>query len=207
MASDSRANGLRQQQKRETKNRVLEAARRLFGTLGFEATTIRQIAQEAEVSTGTVMAHYNSKIALLLAIVEEVNERQLAMVKESLPSTGQVCERILHMFRVYAVFDLEHPTLAAAVFGFSWQWDMDTEKTVRQHFVAGDNMLVSIMQQGVENNEIDRNADLMLAVKMIFALYTRCLREAIFDQQPPSKMIERFKPQLDLVCKGMRPEA
>ncbi|MFG3255426.1 TetR/AcrR family transcriptional regulator [Streptomyces sp. NPDC048172] len=56
--------------KREaTRDRVLLAAERLFRDQGFGATTVRQIAAEAEVSTGTVMSA-GDKDALLVAIFD-----------------------------------------------------------------------------------------------------------------------------------------
>lgn len=195
--------GVRQTQKRETRGRVLAAARQLFAKQGFERTTIRQIAQAAGVSSGSVMAHYKSKMALLLAIMQNVNQRQLALLRETLPKNGHVCEQIMHMFRIYAAFDLEQPSLAAAVAGHSWQWDEDTEMLVRQHFEAGDGLLHELLQVGVSRGEIDPAIDLVLAVKMTFALYTRALRQAIFDQKSASEMMDRFERQIDLFYRGL----
>lgn len=59
----------RSEQQAATRQKVLAAADRLFRAQGFKATTIRQIAAEADVSTGTVMAA-GDKDALLVAIFE-----------------------------------------------------------------------------------------------------------------------------------------
>jgi AcrR family transcriptional regulator len=56
--------------KREaTRLKVLASAERLFREQGFGATTIRQIATDAQVSTGTVMS-VGDKDALLIAIFD-----------------------------------------------------------------------------------------------------------------------------------------
>jgi AcrR family transcriptional regulator len=56
--------------KREaTQQKVLASAEQLFRQHGFSATTIRQIAADADVSIGTVMA-VGDKDALLIAIVD-----------------------------------------------------------------------------------------------------------------------------------------
>ncbi|MEV0321159.1 TetR/AcrR family transcriptional regulator [Streptomyces sp. NPDC050658] len=56
--------------KREaTRQKVLAAAERLFREQGFGATTVRQIAADAQVSTGTVMS-VGDKDALLVAIFD-----------------------------------------------------------------------------------------------------------------------------------------
>jgi AcrR family transcriptional regulator len=53
------------------RQRILAAARRLFGDRGYEATTLRAVASSAGTSTGNVYFHIGGKEALLLAVVEE----------------------------------------------------------------------------------------------------------------------------------------
>ncbi|WP_067685972.1 TetR/AcrR family transcriptional regulator [Nocardia jejuensis] len=59
----------RSEQQAATRQKVLAAAERLFRAQGFKATTIRQIAAEATVSTGTVMA-VGEKDALLVSLFD-----------------------------------------------------------------------------------------------------------------------------------------
>ena len=53
-----------------TAQRILDAARAEFGEHGFEATTIRRIAREANVDPSLVMQHYGSKAALFAVAVQ-----------------------------------------------------------------------------------------------------------------------------------------
>jgi TetR/AcrR family transcriptional regulator, biofilm operon repressor len=57
------------QQKRsiEKKNRIIEAARRLFIKNGYFGTNTAEIAQEAGISTGSVYAYFEDKKDILLA--------------------------------------------------------------------------------------------------------------------------------------------
>ncbi|RAG82630.1 TetR/AcrR family transcriptional regulator [Streptacidiphilus pinicola] len=59
----------RAERREGTRRKVLASAERLFREQGFGATTVRQIAADAEVSTGTVMA-VGDKDALLVAIFD-----------------------------------------------------------------------------------------------------------------------------------------
>jgi AcrR family transcriptional regulator len=45
---------VRKSQKEATRQRVLDAARDLFETQGYEETTVREIARRAEVAVGSV---------------------------------------------------------------------------------------------------------------------------------------------------------
>jgi AcrR family transcriptional regulator len=60
----------RQIQARETRDRVLAVARRLFVEHGYAGTSIARIAQEAGVSTPTVFAGFRSKVNLLKEAVD-----------------------------------------------------------------------------------------------------------------------------------------
>ena len=60
----------RQQQARETRDRVLAVARRLFVTHGYAGTSVAMIAAEAGVSAPTVFAGFKSKVNLLKEAVD-----------------------------------------------------------------------------------------------------------------------------------------
>lgn len=54
--------------------RILAAAMELFGTQGFEATSIRQIAERCDLTDAAVLYHFGSKRRILAAIWNEVFE-------------------------------------------------------------------------------------------------------------------------------------
>ncbi|WP_024803381.1 TetR/AcrR family transcriptional regulator [Nocardia sp. BMG51109] len=60
----------RQAQARHTRAEIAEAARRLFVTQGWAATTVRDVARAAGVSVPTVYAAYTNKPGLVWALVE-----------------------------------------------------------------------------------------------------------------------------------------
>ena len=55
----------REASKKETRQLILRAARRLFAQKGMEECTIRDIARKAGVSPASVVVHFKSKTALL----------------------------------------------------------------------------------------------------------------------------------------------
>ncbi|WP_166983006.1 TetR/AcrR family transcriptional regulator [Paramicrobacterium fandaimingii] len=72
----------RAEQRATTRRHVISIADRLFRQQGFAATSIRQIALEARVSTGTVMS-VGDKSALLAAVFEaSIAQRQNAQVSQ-----------------------------------------------------------------------------------------------------------------------------
>jgi len=63
----------REQQKQERRNQLIDAALALFAERGVDATTIRDIAERAGVAQGLVYHYFESKDALLWAIIERDN--------------------------------------------------------------------------------------------------------------------------------------
>ena len=52
----------------QTRDRILEAARRLFASQGFDGTTTRELAQKAGVAEGTLFRHFSNKKAILVEV-------------------------------------------------------------------------------------------------------------------------------------------
>ncbi|HEY8546969.1 MAG TPA: helix-turn-helix domain-containing protein [Acidimicrobiales bacterium] len=62
----------------ETRERLVDAAARVFQLKGYEGATVSLIAQEAGVTSGAIYAHYPNKAALLVDALRVNRERVLA---------------------------------------------------------------------------------------------------------------------------------
>lgn len=60
----------REQQAEDTRQTIIQTARRLFAQRGYQATTIQAIAQEAGVAVPTLYVAFGSKAAILSALVK-----------------------------------------------------------------------------------------------------------------------------------------
>lgn len=52
----------------QTRDRIINAARRLFASKGFDGTTTRDLAQAAKVAEGTLFRHFANKKAILVEV-------------------------------------------------------------------------------------------------------------------------------------------
>ncbi len=59
------------QSETETRQRILQAAQRLFARSGYDATTTRDLAQAAGVAEGTLFRHFANKKAILIEVATE----------------------------------------------------------------------------------------------------------------------------------------
>ena len=86
--------GRRERRKLEVRTRVYAAAQTLFSKQGFEATTVDEIAEMADVAPATFFNHFQSKQAILALMTGEVVEHLHAMITKSLVGHGSSLERI-----------------------------------------------------------------------------------------------------------------
>src|ERR687898_3577817 len=77
---------------RSTRGRILEAALRLFADKGYEATTMRDVAREAEVSLGLAYRYFSSKEEFALALYMRLAEESEEWARDGLAG-GTVAER------------------------------------------------------------------------------------------------------------------
>jgi TetR/AcrR family fatty acid metabolism transcriptional regulator len=58
------------------REQILRAATRVFAEKGFSRATTREVAREAGISEGTIYNYFEDKDALLMAIMDELNETE-----------------------------------------------------------------------------------------------------------------------------------
>ena len=61
--------GRNERRKARTRSALLAAGQRLFGEQGFDATTVAEIAEDADVAVGSFYNHFDSKEDLLAALL------------------------------------------------------------------------------------------------------------------------------------------
>ena len=95
-----------------TRQRILDAAFRLFATNGYEGTTMRDIAAAAECSLGLTYRYFASKEDLALELYRWLAE-QLEQQVGLLPA-GSIAERFHHLMRaLLALMEPHRLTLVA----------------------------------------------------------------------------------------------
>ena len=82
--SSTRRPGRRELNKADKQRRIHRAARELFFSRGYSSVTTQEVAERAEVSTGTLFRYARSKGELLCMVANE----DLRMMVESLPDTA-----------------------------------------------------------------------------------------------------------------------
>lgn len=153
----------RAERRANTHARVLAAAEQLFRATGFDATTIRDIAALAQVSTGTVMT-VGDKDSLLVAVYDEWissvhRERQSDVIDNAGPlATGATPQAILNLFTPFVEHFARDPALSRAYAAIivSGRADSQIFKQLRQALIS--EIEATLVRGGLEHKRAERGA-------------------------------------------------
>jgi AcrR family transcriptional regulator len=73
--------GLREQKKKQTRQRIAETAHRLFGERGFDGVTVAEVARGAEVSEATLFNYFPTKEDLFYSGLEAFGDHLIEAVR------------------------------------------------------------------------------------------------------------------------------
>lgn len=196
--------GERQTRKAATRERVLAAARDLFEESGYEATTIRMVAQRAGVSVGSVFTSFAGKAELLSQVMQDRLDALYAELEQLTPHLrGPTVDRIRSIMAVHYGFETRRVRLFVVYIGASFLWEAG--KTVMP---LGRNsrlktMLAETLRGGITRGEVRPDADADGFVDMLLAAYVWNYRLAPQDGAGAPEMIEAMDRQIGLLFDGI----
>jgi AcrR family transcriptional regulator len=98
----------RGRERADTRHKILDAARKMFVDNGYEATTMRAIAEEAEYTATAIYHHFRSKDALLTELCS-IDFRALAQAFLRIERLADPLERLAKLGEAYVEFAYDNP--------------------------------------------------------------------------------------------------
>lgn len=95
---------------------ILQAAKELFLEQGYEATTIRRIADRVGISAPALYLYFRDKDALLLALCDQTFGYLMESIDELEKTVSDPIERVRRFGEAYVRFGLSHPDEYRLVF-------------------------------------------------------------------------------------------
>ncbi len=160
----------RSEQKEETRQKVLQAAREHFERFGFEDANIRAIADTAGVAPGTVLLHFEDKPDLLHAALHEDLKTAL---RQSLRAgnRGKLDARLLSLFEPFFAYYERNPRLSKTLLKQSlfaeppWQGRFTEQvESVHEHATL-------LLQKAQSREELSARVSPALFAASLFSFY------------------------------------
>jgi AcrR family transcriptional regulator len=108
----------KERHKEELKKEILDAARELFVEKGYEATSIRNIAEKIEYSPATIYLHYKDKHEIMHALHREGFQLLISYLAP-VGSIADPFDRLTAMGGKYIQFAMENPDMYNLIFVLS----------------------------------------------------------------------------------------
>ena len=98
----------REREKSETRDKILDAARELFVTEGFEGVSMRKVAEKIEYSPTAIYVHFADKQELFRELCHQDYARLAEVFQSSVMSTDPI-DRLKQIGAIYVDFGTRYP--------------------------------------------------------------------------------------------------
>jgi AcrR family transcriptional regulator len=149
----------------ETRRRLLDAAERVFGELGFYDASIVKVTEAAGVAQGTFYLYFSSKQEIFEELVRDLNARVRHAMQEGAARGGDRIEAERLGFRAYFQFTAEHPALYRIV----RQAEFVSPETLRFHYEKITEGYVGGLREAMARGEVAEGDPEVLAWALMAA--------------------------------------
>ena len=196
---------IRKSQKEATRQRVLDAARDLFETQGYDETTVREIARKAEVAVGSVFTTLASKGDILSQVMADRLDELYAELDRVAPHLrGGVADRLRSLFAIHFAFETRRTKLFLAHIAAAFDWTLASARPYgrnpRLRQVVRD-----LLEDAQGRGEIGPEQDLDVIIDALMACYAWTYRLAAWEGADAEAMSAVFDRQVGLIAEGFLP--
>ena len=201
--------GRRERNKQMKLARIREAAAALFAERGFEGTTMRELAERADVATGTLFLYVADKRELLFL---HFTDRLSGVVDRSLAALpgpeAPLAKRLAACFAPLFAFYAADPELARhfvkeQVFASGGAWEARAHEL--SHRFLGD--IARLLSQAQAAGQVDGAVDPAQAAANVFALYFLTLVGWLGGHFTADQAQASLRAALELQIRGLGPRA
>lgn len=193
----------RRHQKEATRARVLEAARELFDSVGYEETTVRGIALRAGVSVGSVFTTFAAKAEILSHVMQERLEGLYVELDRVAPNLrGSTVDRLRSIFAIHYAFEARHTRLFLAHIAAAFDWGLHASARPYGRNPRLRELLRDCLTEGRMRGDVHPDADLEQVIDLLMAAYAWTYRLAAWQRADAEAMSGVMDQQIGLIAHG-----
>lgn len=178
--------GVRERSKRERQDKITMAARTMFAELGYDATTLRQVAQKAGLGLGTLFNYISDKRDLIYLIfnqeVSVATNVSLASPRPWQSFTEKILSMIEPNYRLFGSEPVLSRILLSEVLQHTPGFHLAEHIAIRDRFIRGMEEVVAEAQQSGEIGSVESPH---LIARHIFFSYSAALRWWLAASETP----------------------
>ncbi len=196
--------GRRERNKQEKRDRIIAAAKELFGRKGFADTTTQEIAEQADIGTGTLFLYAKSKEELLVMVFSDDMLEQVQNAFTHLPASGTLVDKLMHAFGSMIDYhnqdkDLSRALLKEVTILTTPGPRKDLALLMRTIFGG----IGDILTEGQASGHIRKNIDTIFAAENLFGIYYLTLLNWMSGEISKQKLLSRLRIKLTMGVEGL----
>ena len=181
----------------ETRAKIFDCARQLFGERGYGAVTNKDLAAEAGLTTGSLYHYVDSKAELYAQVYDDVRARYYARFDEAIANSAGFVGQLEAVFDAAVALNREDPSVANFI--SSLRFDIRRHEEVRtlvaDALAERERYFFAIVERAVETGEI-ADGDQALAWEFIRLLLVGITEGAANPIEEQALAIEAIKAML-----------
>lgn len=187
--------------------RIRDAATALFRERGFEGTTMRDLAERADVATGTVFLYVADKRELLFLVFRERLARAVEHGRAAMPPSGHPYrERLGPLFReLFLAYEEDVPLARHFVKEQVFPGDGRWEREMRDYTMRFLGTLAGVLAEAQRAGEVRADADLEAVARTTFGIYFTALVSWLGGRLGREAALAMLDEGLRLLHEGLAP--
>jgi AcrR family transcriptional regulator len=185
-----------------TRTQILEAAQKVFNDIGYQSTTLADIAAVVGIGRTTLYEYFTDKEDLVVSLVELELPRLLRRLVESVDATQPHARQIADLASGMLEFVVNDPTLGVILHRDIPKLSRDAQVRVRAAHAEFTEAFGRIYAAGVEAGEL-RSIPVDLAGRFLQDMIMSGARILIMQPRPADRMGEVARAMEELLFHGL----
>ena len=167
----------KEREKEQRRNAIIDAAEKVFFSKGFELATMEEVAEQAELSKGTLYLYFKNKEELQLAISIRGLIQLRKIFEESIDPGKSTWENLLAIGRGYVKFSRKYPDyLNSMLYMDAKHVDHALVEASFQDNIDPMEFFVKFIEKGIDDGSIRKDLNPKVLAHLLWSSTTGVLR-------------------------------
>jgi TetR/AcrR family fatty acid metabolism transcriptional regulator len=189
----------------DKRERILDAAVRVFAKKGFYATRVSEVAKAAGVADGTIYLYFKSKDELLVSLFEDRVERLLAFLQSDLPRAATASDKLRRIIELQLGLMEGERDLAEVLTVILRQSTKLMKEYAAPKFTAYLDTIARIVADGQASGELRADVSPHLAARAIFGALDGIAMTWALGKADRGGLVRASGQLAELVLRGLAP--
>jgi TetR/AcrR family fatty acid metabolism transcriptional regulator len=189
----------------DKRQRILDAAVRVFAKKGFYATRVSEVAKAAGVADGTIYLYFKSKEELLVSLFEDRVERLLAFLHTELPATVGASAKLRRIIELQLGLLEGERDLAEVITVILRQSTKLMKEYAAPKFTAYLDAIARVVAEGQASGELRNDVSPHLAARAIFGALDGITMTWALGKADRGGLVRASGQLAEIVLRGLAP--